>query len=117
MRVELARETFEAILRERRIRLSELHELSIVPPRNHIQRGGGFVASNQMFVFLQSFGDAGRDLGFVKPRMNLQFRNRERIIVPTDAADDRDVIGDKRFILEPMPAEGANAPREVLREN
>src|SRR5690349_18275688 len=55
---------------------------------------------------------ARRDLGAIETLRDAEVRLRERIVVPPDAADDRNVIGDKRFGFEPLPAEFADARRD-----
>src|SRR5438046_443014 len=58
-------------------------------------------------------GGGGRDFFAVEALGDAEARLRERVVVPADGSDDRDVASDEGLRLEPLPTERFDAAGEV----
>src|SRR5438270_339270 len=65
-------------------------------------------------MLVQLIGRAGGDFVLVKAAGDSQMCLGERIVVPADAADDGQIIGDEGIAFEPLPAGVSDAAGQVL---
>src|SRR6266550_1829206 len=96
----------------------KLHELPIVPARENLTGVLWNIIGRlqQVAEFVQLLGPTGRDLVLVKPPRNAKLLLREGIVIPADAADNRNLVLNERLILKPLPANNSHPPRQFLFE-
>src|SRR5690242_17714031 len=95
----------------------ELDELAVLPAGDKLEGLGGDVAGvGEEVGAAEMLGGAWRKLGLVETSRNGEALRGEGIIVPADAAGDREGRRGEGIGFEPVPTEGADAAREIVGE-
>src|SRR4051794_25670396 len=96
----------------------QLHELSIVPSRKNLPGVLRDIIGplKQVPVFIELLSPARRNFLLIKPPRNAKLRLCEGIVIPADAADDRNLVADERITFQPMPANFPDSPRKFVLE-
>src|SRR2546423_15264255 len=96
----------------------EFYKLAIIPSRKNLAGVLWNIIGRlqQVPEFVELLGRARRNFLLVKPPWNSELLLRERIVIPTDAPNDGDLVADERLIFQPMPTDLSDPPRQPLFE-